>query len=210
MKTPRMKTCEHLCKIIMIGCALALTAGCRSDATYIAQTNEINNLKQEKAELKDSVEQLQKDNDQLRERVQVLSDLPNDVKGENLYHLRSIKITSYTNLYDKDDNGVREKLIVYMQPIDQDGDIIKAAGSVDVELWDLNRQDGQAMLGRWHVDEQALRKLWFATILTTNYRLTFDAPEVLKKYDEPLTVKVAFADYLSGTVFTEQRVIKPN
>jgi hypothetical protein len=206
-----MRTCKHFCRItIAIGYVLALTTGCQSDNTYIAQTDQINNLKQEKAELKGLIEQLQKENDQLHNHVQVLSDLPADVKGRNVYQLRNIKITNYTNLYDKDNNGAREKLIVYIQPIDQDGDIIKAAGAVDVQLWNLKNQTDKALLGQWRVEQDELKKLWFATLITINYRLTFDVAGIVESFDEPLTVKVTFTDYLSGKVFEAQKVIKPD
>jgi len=78
-----------------------------------------------------------------------------------------------------------------------------------VQLWDLNRQDGQALLGQWHIEPNELKKLWFATLITINYRLTFDVADKIEDAEGPLTVKVAFTDYLSGRVFNEQRVIKP-
>ncbi|GAI66166.1 unnamed protein product, partial [marine sediment metagenome] len=31
----------------------------------------------------------------------------------------------------------------------------------------------------------------------------------IDEFEEPLTVKVTFTDYLAGKVFTEQKVIKP-
>jgi hypothetical protein len=80
---------------------------------------------------------------------------------------------------------------------------------VDVQLWDLNKDEGEALLGRWNVKPQELKELWFDALLRTNYRLTFDIADKIDKYEEPLTVKVTFTDYLSGKVFKEHRVIKP-
>ncbi|GAH67953.1 unnamed protein product, partial [marine sediment metagenome] len=54
-----------------------------------------------------------------------------------------------------------------------------------------------------------LKKLWFATLITINYRLTFDVADKITGDEEALTVKVTFTDYLTGKVFTEQKVIKP-
>ena len=112
--------------------------------------------------------------------------------------------------YDKDEDGKKEKLIVYIQPIDKQGDIIKVLGSVDVELWDLNKDAGQAKLGRWHVGLDELKKNWFTTLIGGNYRLMFDITDKVTDFTEPLTVKVTFTDYLTGRVFKEQRVIKPD
>jgi hypothetical protein len=83
------------------------------------------------------------------------------------------------------------------------------AGSVDVQLWDLNKKGSEALLGQWQVKRSELKKLWFATLITINYRLTFDVGDKVEKFDEPLTVKVTFTDYLTGKVFKEQKVIKP-
>jgi len=144
----------------------------------------------------------------LRKRLHVLSGLPEEVKGENLYRLQSIKISRYTNFYDKDKDGKKEQLIVYIQPIDENGDIIKVAGAVDVQLWDLSKEQSQALLGQWHVGPDQLKKLWFATLMT-HYRLTFDVADKIDKLKDPLTVKVTFTDYLTGKVFQEQKVINP-
>jgi hypothetical protein len=78
-------------------------------------------------------------------------------KLEDIYTLQSIKIHRYSGFYDKDEDGKKEKLIVYVQPIDRQGDIIKAPGAVDVQFegWDGKR------LGRWHVRENELKKLCF-------------------------------------------------
>ncbi len=65
------------------------------------------------------------------------------------------------------------------------------------------------MLAKWHVKPDELKKLWFDTVLTSNYRLAFDVNDIVKSFDKPLTVKVTFTDYLSGKVFEEQKIIKP-
>ncbi len=86
---------------------------------------------------------------------------------------------------------------------------MKATGAVDVQLWDLNKEQDEALVGQWHVGPEELKGLWFATLIIINYRLTFDVGEKIEEFKEPLTVKVTFTDYLSGKVFKEQRVIKP-
>ena len=188
---------------------ILFVAGCESSSkSEIDTANEIENLRQENAELNNQIEQLGSENGQLRKQIRVLSGLPHD-DLENLYKLQRINIGGYTNFYDKDKDGKKETLIVYIQPIDQDGDVIKVAGAVEVQLWDLNSpQANQALLAEWDVTPAQLRKLWFAA-LRTNYRLTFDVADKIDSIEEPLTVKVSFTDYLTGKVFNEQKVIKP-
>ncbi|MGA1979005.1 MAG: hypothetical protein ABSG99_00350 [Sedimentisphaerales bacterium] len=195
------------CLLFSVFCLFA--AGCENGGNKSTMAKEISTLKEEKAELKSQIEQSKSEAEQLKNQVQVLSNLPPEVRLEDLYDLQKIKITRYTNLYDKDKDGKKETLLVYIQPIDEQGDIIKATGAVDVELWDLNKEAGQAQLGQWHVPPAELKKLWFATLMTINYRLTFDVADKITGDEKELVVKVTFTDYPSGKVFKEQKIIRP-
>jgi len=199
----------HTLFAVFAGSLLAVAAGCDSADRPDLLKEQINSLKQEKTQLTRQIKQSGLENEKLKKQIQVLSGLPADAKLKNFYNLQRVKITGYTDFYDKDKDGLKEKLIVYIQPIDQDGDVVKAAGSVDVQLWNLNRPDGNALLGQWRVEPDELRKLWFATLITINYRLTFDVADKIEKLEGPLTVKLTFTDHLSGKVFKEQKVIEP-
>jgi len=185
-----------------------LVAGCAGPDKNESTSVQIEQLTQEKTELQKQIEQSEKENEQLRQQVQVLSGLPENVKLEKLNLLKNIKIGRYTGFFDKDDDGRKEKLIVYIQPTDEQGDAIKAVGSAEVQLWDLDNTNGQAILGQWKVEPDELNKLWFETLLSIYYRLTFDVSDAIEGLEKPLTVKVAFTDYLTGKVFEEQKVIK--
>ncbi len=211
MKTKNTKPNAKCCTLyaIFAACLLVLTAGCENANKKSPLAEQIQQLKQEKTELTRQIERSENENEQLQKQILVLSGLPEEAKAENLYRLQRIKVTRYTNFYDKDKDGEKEKLIVYIQPLDEEGDIVKATGDVDVQLWDLNKEADQALLGQWHVTPGRLKKLWFATVITINYRLTFDVADKIENIQEPLTVKVTFTDYLTGKVFKEQKVIKP-
>jgi len=199
-----------LCLLSSVFC-LYFIAGCENaNSKKTPLVEQIGNLTEQKTQLENQLEQSKAENKQLTKHMHVLSGLPEQVKGENLYRLEKIKIGKYTGFFDKDDDGTKEKLIVYIQPIDEEGDIIKATGAVDVQLWNLDSSEtNQALLGQWHVEPGELKKLWFATLVKINYRLTFDIADKVQSFDEPLTVKVTFTDYLTGKVFKEQKVIKP-
>jgi len=184
-------------------------AGCQQSSENKPLLSKIDQLTQEKARLEKDLAQSDSEKEQLKQQVQSLSGLPRGVRLDNLYRLQRVKIHRYTNVLDEDKDGKREKLVVYLQPIDDQGDIIKAAGAVSVQLWDLNQTSGEALLGQWSVKVGELKKRW-VTFLVTNYRLTFDLAETIERLEKPLTVKVAFTDYLSGKVFNEQRVIEPD
>jgi len=207
----QMSDVRFFCFLFSVLCLLSFAAGCENaNNIRTPLVEQIGNLTEQKKQLENQLEQTRSENEQLTKQMHVLSGLPKEVKGENLYRLEKIKIGKYTGFFDKDDDGTKEKLIVYIQPIDEEGDIIKATGAVDVQLWDLDSSEAnQALLGQWHVEPGELKKLWFASLVTINYRFTFDIADKVKSFNEPLTVKIAFTDYLSGKVFKEQKVIKP-
>jgi len=196
--------CLRLCVVTL----LLLAGGCgigseRKDP----QVLKAERLRQEKAELTGDVQQYRAEIEQLKTQVRALSALPEDERS-NPYELVTVKIARITNFYDKDSDGKREKLIVYVEPMDMDGDVVKAAGTVAVQLWNLNNPNGEALLGQWNVEWPALRKLWFASIVT-GYRLTFDVPETIDVLSEPLTVKLTFTESLTGETLRDQRLIDP-
>ncbi len=168
----------------------------------------VQQIAREKTELMRDLQQCKAENAQLAEQIKALSAIP-ETKRVNPYRLKSIKITRYSNFYDKDDDGKREKLIVYVGPIDREGDAFKAAGTVNVQLWNLNNLNGQALLAQWQVEPDDLRHTWYDTLVSASYRLTFDTPEGLDVLAEPLTIKVTFTDYLTGEIFRQQQTFDP-
>jgi hypothetical protein len=197
------------CGLVGVGLIGLLVTGCgigseRKDPYEIKAQQ----IAQEKTELMRALQQTKAENEQLAEQIKALSILPKDQRI-NPYELKRIKISRFSNFYDKNNDGKREKLIVYVEPIDAEGDAVKAAGTMDVQLWDLNNLNGQAMLGQWHVDPNELRKLWYDTLVSANYRLVFDTPKQLDVLADPLTVKVTFTDYLTGEIFRDQYAIDP-
>jgi outer membrane murein-binding lipoprotein Lpp len=198
--------------ILLLFLCLLAVAGCQNTQQRDALAAQVQQLTQEKTQIERQIEQSEAENKQLKEQVQVLATLPKKGRLDMLNRLVSVKVGSYTGFYDKNHDGIKEKLIVYIQPVDQQGDKIKAAGDVDVQLWDLSKTEGGALLGRWHVSWQQLKKLWFDTLMTTNYRLMFDTPKQIDPEmlaHDSMTVKITFTDYLSGRTFTDQKAIKP-
>lgn len=208
MRCDRTQSSDILVLGALLAAAIPLT-GCgvggeRKDPLEL----KVRDLEREKVELTGQLEQSRIAIEQLQTQVRALSALPEDER-ESLYALRAVRITGLTDFYDKDEDGRREKLIVYLKPVDHDGDIIKAAGTVRVQLWNLNNSGDQALLGEWQIPPAELRKLWFDTLVSANYRLTFDAPMSVQTLAQPLTVQVTFTDCLRGQTFTTQQLIEP-
>jgi hypothetical protein len=215
LRTIRMtRNQKRLARVILLGCALPLAAALLPAGCDVGSARrhplevKVRELEMERARLAGEVEERNVEIEQLKAQIRALSALPQRER-ENPYALNAVRITRYTNFYDKDGNGTRDKLIVYLQPIDRDGNVFKAAGTASVQLWDLSRPSGQALLGQWQLPPDELHKLWFDSLISTNYRLTFDVPLTPETLAVPLTVKVAFTDFLTGQIFYDQYVIQP-
>ena len=201
---------RFVCTLSSVLCYLVFFGGCDSAYTESPLQERVEILTIQQQQLESQLEQSTAENEKLTKQIHTLSGLPEQLKGENLYSLQNIEIGKYTGFFDKDKDGTKEKLIVYIEPIDGQGDVIKAAADIEVELWDLNKTDGSALLAKWPpVKPDELKNLWFDSMLKINYRLTYDITDIVKSFDEPLTVKVTFTDYLSGNVFKKQKVINP-
>ena len=193
----------------VIGLALSLFPGCGvGSGRKKPQELKVQRIEREKTELMRDLQQAKAENEQLTEQIKALSAVPAS-KRVNPYKITSIKVTRYSNFYDKNDDGKREKFIVYFTPVDPEGDAFKAAGTANVQLWDLNNLNGQALISQWQVEPDQLRGMWYDTMVSASYRLTFDTPAELDVLANPLTVKVTFTDYLTGEVFRDQQPIDP-
>ena len=155
-----------------------------------------------------SLSELQQENQKLTQQVKTLVGLPKGVSLQDLYAVERVLLGKYTGLYDKDRNGDYETLSVYIRPLDRDGDTIKAAGEVDVQLWDLSGDGSEALIREWHISAETLRTRWFSTLMAANYRLSFELPPDLLDTQSALTVRIRFLDYLTGQVFTDQMAVK--
>jgi hypothetical protein len=201
----RSHVSQRICVLLTL--TLILLAGCGIGSARKKPIEvKAQKLQGEKTDLTSRLEQCETMNAQLRQQVKNLEALP---KGrEDPYKLTGIRIAGYTGFYDKDDTGKRDTLVVYLEPIDEDGDIIKAAGTVNVQLWNLNGPGEQAQLGQWEVQPSELRKHWLSALISS-FRLSFDASMTPELLALPLTVRVTFTDYLTGETFHRQHVITP-
>ncbi|MBN1973631.1 MAG: hypothetical protein JW787_08320 [Sedimentisphaerales bacterium] len=204
----RIQNTEYVIRRASLFLFLSILSGCNSGNESRQFRAQIDNLTKDNVQLTSQIEQINSENEQLKKQIAVLQKLPDNVKGENLYQLENVKIHNYSSFYDENKDGKLDTLIVRIQPIDKYGDQIKAAGSVEVELWNLNKQENQAQIGKWLVSSEELKKSWNDT-LVTNYRLSFDISGKIDKLVDPLTLKIIFTDYLTGKTFHVQKVIEP-
>lgn len=102
------------------------------------------------------------------------------------------------------DKAGDQGIAVYVVPIDESGEKLKAAGTFDVQAFDL-ADTQHPLVGQWHFDLQQSRVAWNGWLLDYTYILTcrWQTPPT----HPDLTLKVTFFDELTQTPFTAQRVV---
>jgi hypothetical protein len=189
-------------------CGVILFAGCQGKQKTEPQKAPLQETKQTK-EIKESNSpaKLSAEITQLKKQVETLMGLNKEARTEALSTLSAVKISDRSGLYTNDETKKKDKLIVYLRPIDDMGDVVKAAGSADVELWNLNAKPENSLIGQWKITPQELKKKWTSSLLSNHYKLQFNLGSALTGKEKELTLKTQFTDYLTGKVFKSQMVI---
>ena len=183
---------------------LALAAGCSVSQQSAAQID-LQRCRRENRKLKAQIEQMQSTITEQRRQIKTLTRL-GDKRLENLFHIVGIKFGRFTGGVDLDGKAGDDGIRVYLRPIDRDGDVIKAAGEVKIQLFDLAASAGKRLLIAYAYDVKEAAKHWRAGGLTYHYR--FDCRWKKPPAHDEITVRVEFTDYLTGKTFTAQKLCK--
>ncbi|MBN2377972.1 MAG: hypothetical protein JXD22_16360 [Sedimentisphaerales bacterium] len=189
-----------LLAILLVGCGDAL----RSD----------DSMRSELSELRSQSEQLQQQNNQQREQIGQLQQQMSQLRGfgadrlEHLVRADKIEFGRFSRAYDDDKDGVDDGLVIYLLVRDQQGDVIKAAGEVEIEVWDLAAGQGQQQLGQWQFEFEKLGEYWLSGALADHYKFTLAWQAGKKPTHANLTVKLVFKDALEGKVFEANKLIE--
>ena len=167
------------------------------------------NLAQENAHLKREITEQDKQIAELKQQLARLRGLPAE-HLEYLVQAERVEFGKFTRAQDKDGDGFDEGIIVYMTPFDRFGDKIKAAGEVEIELWDLEAAQSERELGRWRFGMEELPKYWLSLTLTNHFKFELDwVPGKTPKHKN-LTLKLKYTDVLTGKEYEIQKLITAN
>ena len=129
-----------------------------------------------------------------------------DKRLEKLYHVKTIEIGRYTAGVDNDPRPGDDAVKVFIRPLDQNGDVVKAAGDMTIQIFDLSLapKDTLIALCQYKVDE--LSKYWASGFLTYHY--SFECKWKTPPRSTDVTVRAEFVDYLTGKHHVAQTVAK--
>jgi outer membrane murein-binding lipoprotein Lpp len=199
-------TTIHPKTLLSILIASSLTTGCGSPS---AANNE---LRKQNQDLQAQVKRLTTEQQGAQQVIQGLRDSKGTLQTlpttrlARLFTTHGLQFGRLTGGADIDPNKPGDEgLAIYVFPVDQMGQKLKAAGTFDIEAFDL-AQPGQNQVGHWHLDLDQAKAGWNSTLL--EYTYAFILPWQSAPKHSEITVKVTFIDELTQTPFVAQQVVK--
>lgn len=119
-----------------------------------------------------------------------------------------IDFASMSGGYDTDGEVGDDGIVLYVQPYDDDGHVIKAAGSLRVTILDPLSPPDQNVVAEYRFDVPATRKLWYGRLMTQHFTIRCPWPNGRFPLHTELTAHVAFFDLLTGRTLTAQKAFK--
>lgn len=130
------------------------------------------------------------------------------VELDDLFVVDAIKIPSRSGGIDLDGAPGDDGVIVYVQPVDAAGDVIKAAGAITIQLTDLTQVGSpRSIATAEYTDPDVVKKSWYGGFMTNHYSLKIPFPDGVGSIPKELHVRVVFLDWLTGREFTESTTV---
>jgi hypothetical protein len=182
--------------IVLFGWSLA---GCEGPAEQIADLNrQIATLQSTNRKHVANLEAQDKEIEKLKEAKRILGELK-EKRLDKLYSAKTIKIDRLSGGLNTDGQIGDEGVVVYASLHDQEGHKFKAAGAIDVFVYDLSNPRAPELIASCEYDVDQTKELWFGRMLTYHYKI-----ECLWQKRPPagrsVRVSVRFLDYLTGSV----------
>lgn len=186
--------------------AALLLAGCRSPS----KANIL--LRKENQSLKDELSALRRRADADRATIAALQadrtlSVPAPDVSDRLFTVNGIRIGRLTGSEaPTSDLASPVGFRVQFSPTDEDGQKLKAAGRIRVEILDSQAAEGSPAIANWDFDTAASRKLWHGDALLYDYLLTCPVPANLAGGE--VTIRVTFTDELTARQFSDVKKIR--
>lgn len=125
-----------------------------------------------------------------------------DIADDVLIIPERITLASMSGGYDDDGKAGDDGVVVYLQPIDRDQHVVKAAGTIRVRLLDPQNPPDQAVFAEYYFDLQHTRPLWYGRLMTNHFRVWCPWPAGHLPAHNEIIAHVTFTDLLSGKSLT--------
>lgn len=141
--------------------------------------------------------------DTLEKRVETVRAIrPEDLR--KLFHPVKLEIDSLSGGYDTDGRPGDDGVVVYLRPLDDDGDALKVAGQITIQLYDLAAPPGENLIAEYVIPVDEARELWYGKLMTQHYTVRCPWQHSPPRHPE-ITISASFVDYLTQRVISAQK-----
>lgn len=187
-------------------CLLLVCGGCEDPGGIHAQGPERGVLQRRIGQLEREQITLREENKTLRKQIKQLQRL--GAKRLDLLNAPvKIQIERLSGGYNDDGVPGDDGVVVYIRPIDGDGDVLKATGDIQIQLWDLAGTTDELLVGEYILDAEHALGRWYGKLMTHHYTVKCPWRSEPPAHNE-ITIRVLFTDYLTGRVLSDQRVCR--
>jgi len=191
--------------LVLLGAALVLESGCETASPYQELRSDLRDKNAEVLRLRKENRRMADELDQVRAQLAALNKL-GDKRLEMIPHAVKLNISRYTRLVRTRRHAGGYLVKVYLEPIDQHGSPFKAAGDVNIQVYDLAAEPDKNLLGEFTWSAEQIPEHWAGRLLTNHFSFTCPLEEA--PVGEEITVRAKFVDYLTGRALTAQKVCK--
>jgi hypothetical protein len=164
---------------------LALSSGCASrgdmellEASLRQQQDISTGYQRQLADLKNDLDAARAEVEQLRTQLAAVGSKAGQEFSEPLARVSGVTFNSMmTGGRDQDGTPGADVITAVFSPHDQDGDLVKLAGTIEVELLDLSRSGEEQRIGQWKFSSAEAHKLWHSGFLASGYQLELPIAE---------------------------------
>jgi hypothetical protein len=180
----------------------ALTAAGCENTTVVDLRREINGLNETVKGKDNQLVAQQATIGELHKQLDVARSI-NEDDLKRVFYPEKLEIDKLTAGADYDGKPGDDGVTVYLRPIDHDGDVLKIAGDVRIQLYDLANPPGKNFVGEYFVPVDQVGKLWHGKLWTNHYTIKCPWPKGPPQHAE-ITVRATFVDYLTKRVVSAQ------
>ncbi len=181
------------------------TPGCHSP-TELELQRQVDRLGEQAAERDNQLASQRITIEQLHKQLQVPRGWSDD-DLKVLFSPEKIVLGTLSGGADYDDKPGHDGITVYIKPIDRDGDAVKVAGDIRVQLLDLAAPKGERDVGEYFIPHDQVSLLWYGKFATYHYTVRCPWLSGPPANDE-ITIRVTFVDFLTQRTMTAQTVCK--
>ena len=142
--------------------------------------------------------------DQINRLEQIAGKSP-AVEGAELVQLTALRFGRYSGVLDTNHDGVDDALRIYLQPVDQHGRFMLAAGSAQLQAVAIVEDQEPRLILKHTFDAAQFHQAYRSGLTGTHYTLERPLPRDLTSGLTGLTVMVAFTDAATGVKLSHEQ-----